>query len=535
MAGKPESADERPPVLVPDPVRKRALLLGLCAFVLSVVMLVPSALEVGPSWDEAYYMAFTDCIEAWVRSGMSLDEASLADTWGHEPEHNPHPPGIKVVSAVVRLLGASHLPFPLSYRLGPILFNALGLALIVYLIAAWVDVWTGVVAGGLLFLQPRFFAHAGFIATDMPVALAWLVVPLVFWRLCECPASARARWGWVLAVGLFWGVCTASKFPACLVFGPLLVWLLVRRRWRETRELGVAVALVVVVFLAVSPVHWVHPVGAVLDFVLYPFKGVQVAFWTYYLGRALQTPELPWHYVPVILGTTLVPVSLLALPFALLELGRKAEPSIRALGGLLALLLGTWLVLGLLHSTPKHDVIRQLLPLAVLLAFTGAFGVRWVSRFAGRRWPQVRRLPAVVAVACACLPAVSFSAYRNAGLSYYNVFTGGVQGADKVGLCSISYWLEQVDRDFTGAMNGTLPEGARITMEPNPAHLSFLQDKGWVRPDLVVVPTRERASFVLLVRNDGLMDLGVFRGVQYSIVERRVMGVPVARLFRIRQ
>ena len=466
---------------------------------------------------------------------MSLDEASLADTWGHEPEHNPHPPGIKVVSAVVRSLGACHLPFPLSYRLGPILFNALGLALVVYLVAACLGMRTAVVVWAFVFLQPRLFAHAGFIATDMPVALAWLVVPLVFWRLCEWPVSTREHWGWVLVAGLFWGVCTASKFPACLVVGPLCVWLLMRRHWRGLRALGVVVALVVVVFLAVSPMHWLHPVRAVLDFVLYPFRGVQVAFWTYYFGKALQTPDLPWHYVPVVLGTTLVPVSLLALPFAPFSFGRREGEAVRALGGLLALLLGTWLVLALLDSTPKHDVIRQLLPLAALLAFTGAFGVRWVSRFAGRTWVRNRRLPSVVAAVCVGLPLISLGAYRNAGLSYYNVFTGGVMGADRAGVCSISYWLEQVDRGFCEAMNGALPEGGRITMEPNPAHLAFLQDKGWVRPDLIVVPTRERASFVLLVRNDGLMDLAVFRGVQYPIVERRVMGVPVARLFRIRE
>jgi hypothetical protein len=63
-------------------------------------------------------------------------------------------------------------------------------------------------------------------------------------------------------------------------------------------------------------------------------------------------------------------------------------------------------------------------------------------------------------------------AYRPCYLSYYNLFVGGLGGANRIGL-EPTYWSDSFTRDFLEATVQNVPAGSRIDVTPVLHHLQL--------------------------------------------------------------
>lgn len=224
--------------------------------------------------------------------------------------------------------------------------------------------------GALLFVaatvfQPRVYGDVINATADAPVALAYLVLSLLAWRLAES-AEAERR---VLRAGLFgvYALATATKFTGFLAMAPVGAYFLWRKQWKEVAWAAGSVAAALVFFVATSPDHWHHPVEGIASYLTYPFTRSSVPIATFYEGKIFSF-ALPWHYFDVMTAVTTPLPILLALPFAPWA---RAQ---RTLHAALAFPLAFWLLLVHLPNTPRHDGVRQFLAVMPLLGAVATLG-----------------------------------------------------------------------------------------------------------------------------------------------------------------
>jgi hypothetical protein len=381
-------------------------------------------------------------------------------------------------------------------------------------------------------LQPRMFGHLMIAATDSPVAMSWLVLTLIVWRLDRTPVAAHRP---LLRLLLFvcLGMASATKITGFLVIFPLFAYLLFQRNYRESWWLVRAALFALIFVLIVSPPMWRHPLAGISHYLYYPFLRSTEAISSFYLGR-FYTFYLPWHYFTVITAVT-CPLILLLLLSGLLY-ARQAP-----LHGLLRVILfplGFWLILAHLPATPKHDGIRQLLsmyPFIGLLSWCGLMGWQWrlgrMTRLPGRRLLQ----PVLIPIILLSL-SIEIARVHPFELSFYNSLIGGIRGAEKKGF-EISYYLEAIHPDFIRRINPYLQNGKRICMMPPwPYLLERYRRQGLLTGDFIAleIPVGEKFDYLLMLRRRGYVKEELYAKVP-PLLEVTYEGVSLVKFSKARQ
>ena len=452
----------------------------------------------GLTWDETSYFLFSDTIRDWFLNHRSFDRSSLAVYWGYSTYHNPHPPFMKVLNALVSPLFVDRLPFPTSYRMANILYVSGCLALSWRLLRASFSFIMTLAALGFVCLQPRLFGHLMIAATDSPVAMSWLALTLIAWRLVRTPVPAHRP---VLRFCLFaiLAMAGATKITGFMVVAPLAVYFLSQRNFRECGWLALAALFALAFVPLVSPHLWSHPLTAVSDYLFYPLRRSQEAISTFYLGRIYKF-YLPWHYFFVMTAVTF-PVILLVLLSGLIHIRKIAHDGLLPA---VAIPLGFWLIIAHLPATPKHDGIRQLLslyPFLGLLSWFGLAGWQWRLREM-RGGKNDRLLQTGLVPVILMLLAAGVIRCHPFELSFYNPLIGGIRGAEKRGF-EMSYYLEAVHPDFIRTIDPYLVDGARVYMVPPWPQLLYRYKKhGLLTGDFTVVESRTgpRPDYLLIMR-----------------------------------
>jgi 4-amino-4-deoxy-L-arabinose transferase-like glycosyltransferase len=516
--------------LVPALVRHTLVFAGI------FLLLCLGARSVGVTWDEAIYFEFSDIIRHWARSGFPLSAAALHDAWAYNAVTNPHPPFMKILSAffAAAFPGAG---FPLSYRLGHVFFASAGLTLIHALLSGRFGGYRSLAGVLFILFQPRLFAEFFLGNTDGPVAIAWIVLALLAWRIQEDSGSKNKRW-WLL----FWavhGVATSTKLTGFLAALPVAAYYLAKRNKRALLLCLASFPLALVALAFFSPEYWHAPLSGIWSYLTYIFRrGHVMDVSTFFLwSRYGEHP--PPLYFPVMTALTAPPLTLLGallFPLAWREPGRKSL-ALALLPGLLA-----WLVLGMLPITPKHDGTREfaaLFPFLGLAAWLGFMSL--AAELALRHAAFRRRSAALLLLPAPLLAGAAAVAQSNPfELSYYNSLIGGLRGADQAGL-ELTYYLEALNGPTLRWMNENLPEGASVSLLPAwYLLLQTYQRKGLLRPDLRIVLNSpngqrvdlEQAQFVVLERRRSLLDDDAFfSGKEVWRVEHE--GVPLLRIVRL--
>ncbi|MCO5167423.1 MAG: hypothetical protein M9894_13835 [Planctomycetes bacterium] len=493
-AAPPAAAPAAPPPVAVGPDDRARLAAALLCGLLSFLALAWLAGAQGITWDEARdYLPWVQRFDEWV--GAVAREGGAAWTRARVDEGlaggDRHPHLFKLLGWLASTVAPDAVPFTVRCRLGTCALVAATLAFTLHRLAGrygWLPALGVVlaVAG-----QPRLLAHGSFLATDAPLACAFVVGVLA------CADADRRRRDlallYVAVAAAPWIKVTGLLLPAVLGAGCLLT-----RRPRLLVHLGLATALgLALMALTYPPWRLLELVALVRE------HAREHPLTVYFLGR-WYAGSPPWTWLPVMLVAVPPAGVTVTLVGGALALGARAW---RGRDPLHVQVLVACALLGLLFLlpwTPRHDGVRQALPLFALLGVAGGLGLglearAWLAR--GAPTPARRALAASLLL----LPASGLGAAwaaRPLLLSTFSGVVGGLRGAYHDLRLEPTYWLDAVTPAVLDELNEALPPGARLCM-PFPGEYPFrLHALGLLRPD--IAPCLDGEFVLLLNRTSAL-------------------------------
>ena len=358
---------------------------------------------------------------------------------------------------------------------------AVAFALLILMVGTWTSrregVLAGTVAAAAVALTPRLFGHAHFAALDMPTTLFFVAAVLA---VAEASRSGKT-WHFALA-GVVWGAAMLVRLHGLLLAPPVIVWLIWRLRRRSVWPLSAWFAAGTATLFVGWPWLWLDPVGR---FVQYLASGPdRMSLQVFYWGQIWADRDVPWHYPWVMFAVT-VPLGLLLLGMLGLwsecvagriacrgthDTQRASLPVAREdfhRNGDCGLIAGTMFFLLLLFSwtgVPVYDGVRLFLMVFPLWAIWVGIGARWLTDRLISAWKTPRVIFAAIG-AFVAIQGIGLVIYHPCHLSYYNLLTGGLAGANKLGF-EATYWGDSV-REPLLAEGVRLSDGSPILFAPN--------------------------------------------------------------------
>jgi 4-amino-4-deoxy-L-arabinose transferase-like glycosyltransferase len=458
---------------------RRAAVVG----VLTALILLLTAANIGVTWDEPTYIAAAESYNEWFHRLVFgphgvLHPSVIDSAWGINVEH---PPLDKEVSGLVWGVTRSLFGDLLAHRLTNILLFSLMAALMYHMVSEELGGVAGIASVAALLAMPRFFFHAHLAALDVPAACMIMIVTYVFWRTKE---SARIRY--TLGLGIVWGLAIATRINALLILPVLFLWaLLFRRKGYLLLRLIISVAVALPVFFFLWPWLYYDTADRLKEFVKV------VTSWPipeYYLGQNFM--HLPWHF-PFVMAAAVIPlgISLLCLLGILRAALRRRD---RAFGFLL--ILGALAYLAIVSSgwTKVYDNDRMLMPAFPFLSILAGGGFGWLVKLISvlvQRLHLPRLSTAGLAVAAACAvwipPVRSMISLAPYWLSYYSETVGSLPGAAALGL-ETTYWCESY-REAVQYINDTAKPGDTVwVLSSSIDVLVYYQRQGILRKDVML-------------------------------------------------
>jgi len=447
------------------------LLISLAATAAVIATLGPSGCAPGVTCDEPYHVA------AGKRLVGAIEEQGLGFFWPENIRRNfPWREGGPPVQGPLGhyILGWMHRPFdpapgePAAISIAGARFApAICFGLTVLLVGLWTvriaGPLAGTVAAAAVALSPRLFAHAHLASLDT-------ITTLFFVAALAAVAKVRGGTGtWQFAgAGAVWGLAVLVRLHGLLLVPPVVAWLAWRFRRRAWLPLLLWFSTGACVVVLLWPWLWLAPFEHFRQYVA--GGSDRQPLHLFYLGQVWIDRDVPWHY-PTVMFLFTVPLGFLALgglglwavrPWHRDPVGEKdGRAGARAAAGRrghqpaapgapdrgeLGLAAATFLFVLLVFSwpgVPVYDGVRLFLMVLPLWAIWVGVGARWLVE-----------LP-LAAGRCACIPRrIALSVlllgqglgtllYHPCQLSYYNLLTGGLWGASRMGF-EVSYWGDAV-------------------------------------------------------------------------------------------
>jgi 4-amino-4-deoxy-L-arabinose transferase-like glycosyltransferase len=381
--------------------------------------------------------------------------------------------------------------YVLSGRLAPALAFAV---LVGFVVTETSRRWgrsAGLGAGWALLAMPRVFGHAHLAALDTFLSLFWTLALLSGARALQPPASLPT----MLGAGALWSLALLTKIQGWLLLPILAAWAAYTLRSR--RALGLMGAWTIAgvsLFVAGWPWLWFDSWNRWISYWSTSVRRNPIM--VEYFGRVSADRDLPWHYAWFYFAVT-VPIGLQLLGLYGLLAGCRDT-----FDRLPRLLMATIVVFLGLFSTRVAVYDGERLFLHVFPAWAMLIGLGF-SRI-WQRWGtgSARRILLTGFLLAQGFGTLALHPFQ---LSYYNSFTGGLAGAEKLGL-ELTYWSDAVDRELldqlarqcrpgeTAALVPTLYPGQGIltTTAPLLRRDIILQDEdGAIRSQWIVLSRRQ--------------------------------------------
>ncbi|MFK7777249.1 MAG: glycosyltransferase family 39 protein, partial [Gimesia sp.] len=332
----------------------------------------------------------------------------------------------------------------------------------------------GVMATASLICMPRLFGHAHIAALETVTALFYVVAVLAivqFWNTERPPTNKRACF-----TGLLLGLALLTKIQAVLIPIPVILWAFWKWRHKAIMPLLCWGGVGVLVFFAGWPWLWFDPINHLSEYLGRTTE--RAALYVDYFGVKYADRDLPWHYSWVMYFIT-IPVGLLALGFigsAKLVHSFKIDSQFRPNGEILLLLSLLWpLLLFSLPGITVYDGVRLFLmvfPLTAVLIGAGTVAaIDWLHKHLSKKL--------VVTTVGVLLLTQTYAtiSYAPCWLSYYSLLTGGLKGADTVGM-ELTYWGDSITAGMLEQAIEEIPENTVVHVAPilHPAYLQILQE-----------------------------------------------------------
>jgi len=472
-------------------MRRADWALAAALFVVALLVVAFTCHAYGPTYDEPHYAsAGIYYAQWWGRvargdfSALSRDAITAAWHFNHE-----HPPLQKTASGISQAIFGRTISGMTAIRLPSALWYALVIsALFMFLLPVWGRAGALLSALALATL-PRSFAHAHFVALDMPIA-CWFFVTAALTAV----ALERDSWKWAVLAGLAFGLALGAKVNAFFLPILLIPWGLIWYRPRWPKLLAVLLIGPAVFFLS-WPWLWIAPVAHLREYLAFHLGHAAYNVW--YLGHLYQ--HAPWHYPFVITAVTTPALVLLCavtgIPRCWPRRGVNPRKALLLLGLAVAILPSA------LPNSPKYNGERLFLPAFPLLCALAGGAFAWAQErianaMAGKR--DGARVTALATFGLATLVltsgvrgAVNLHPYQ---LAYYNELVGGTLGATMKGFETI-YW-GQVFQEGAGFFNTVSTPHPRVLVIPKGVIylLEFQQKAGNLRDDVRLTGDESEAA-----------------------------------------
>jgi hypothetical protein len=514
---------------------RQTLALAVVVGLTSTAVLAARAPEIGFPRDEGIYFDASRRYGAWVSELVRAPRRALAQAGRDRAfSHNrEHPPLMKLAAgASARALGPDEerpgsglISESAAMRLPAQALTGLCAAILFWIGASLgrarprLVAWSvGAVAAGWWLFAPRVAFHGSLHTFDAPIAVATLVVVLLYRR-------ARSSWRWSLGLGVALGLAVVIKHNALFIPFTLLAhhaWTLAAARRNGAHVPAAALAPPAFVSMAILaplvawacwPWMWTDPLERLSEYA--QFHAQHSYYNMEFLGVNYNRPPLPTAY-PWVMTLATVSSSLLALSLVGIVKGpgrRDADPTETTIAP-----WGRW------HDAqptdwPEHDrlliALFALFPLALIaLPTVPIFGgtKHWLTAYpfaawaAAWTWLRVERAtgwrpPTFTLATVAVLGPAAWSTLHAhpVGLSQYAPLVGGARGAAEAGL----------NRGFWGYAIGSVLDEAdaedRTRVYPHDIHPlaaeQYRRDGRWPTGWVQSPPERARAGFVFHERH----------------------------------
>ena len=527
--------------------RRRDLLIASAVALSCAVLLVATSGPIPIVWDEGDTIVRAEAIAAVatrpeadsVRDYVGLlgEEAN----WPYTTQREGHPPLAGIVIAVGWRLAPTWLDPLAQFRLGPIVLFSLAAGAMFYRLQRDYRAWpVSLFAVAVLLTMPRVFVHAHFATLDGPLTACWILAWTAF-------APARRDWRLAPLFGLAIGLTLGAKFTGWLAPVPFVFWAILYRDRDALKALAIGVPIALVVFVALNPPLWSHPIDGLRTFFELNLQradrpGLNIS--TQFFGRLYNLDHpLPWYNTLVWTAITISPLSLLFGCLGIVATLRRWQSD--RVSMLLVFQWATLVIVRALPIAPPHDAERLFLPsfaFFAALAGVGAGRALYRNSLLERDGPRIiaqgwAKVALTLALAAGLFDAVSYYPH---GLSYYNRLIGGLRGAVALGMEPTYYW-DSLDRPTLAWLATHTKKGSGLISSGDPTekiafaaapprNLELLKRWGL----LTTLPTEPGTFrwYVLQRRLSALQaaDLWLIENAQPAY-ERSLFGVPLLDVY----
>ena len=483
---------------------------------LTLVLLVATAPQIGLTWDEPAYIAASESYTEWFGELVSnpkqaLDQETIDSYW--EINHE-HPPVDKIWSGTVWRVARIVFDDLVAHRMGNMLLVAALVAMLYLTVATEYGRTAGFIAAAALLTLPRFFFHAHLAALDMPAAVMIFAVLFVFWRTKD----RTGLWS-TIGLGIVWGLAVATKVNAVFVMPILFLWLLIfKRELRLFVRLVLSSIIAFPIFLLSWP--WLYP--ALFERIDEYIRFITIDHWEigqFYLHEFHMPP--PWHF-PFVMLFAVVPLTLML--FCIVGVVRNVvEKKNRGLGTLLIFNALVPMIVLSIGESMVYDNERLFMPTFVYVAALAGIGLDWALSGIRNRLKRLKketliRPTTAILILLVFIPhlVLAVPLYPH-WLSYYSESIGSLPGARRMGL-ETTYWCETFAESLA-FINANAEAGDSVWTDPwSHDVMVYYQLQGRLRDDIWIA-TPPYASSIL--SQDAQLREQWYNDADYVVIQYR--------------
>jgi 4-amino-4-deoxy-L-arabinose transferase-like glycosyltransferase len=346
-------------------------------------------------------------------------------------------------------------------RIAPAIAFGVMTGLIVAATARNIGRVAAIAAGCAIVAAPRLFAHAHLAALDTFLCLFSIAALIAVDRALSRPKALVA----LTLAGFVWGLAILTKIPAWLLVPVVFLESLARLGFRRGL-IGFACWIFagIATFIGGWPWLWTHSFERIRAYFGTGIERIPLRveyFGTYYWDR-----EVPWHY-PWIYFVLTIPIGshLLGTIGAIRFAGSRAS---RSFARPFVITIAIFLIV---FSTrvPVYDGERLFLIVFPAYAVLIGDGFSAVWRALAGRFVKIR----VGLIAFMLIQFYGTIAYHPFQLSYYNMISGGLKGAERLGL-EPTYWGDTVDRVLLDELANRARPGETVSLVPTLHHIQAI-------------------------------------------------------------
>ena len=312
--------------------------------------------DYGVTSDEPIYQEAATEIKKWLEIPFQemINKSSIEKYWKTDPARNVHPSGTKLLYIIAQKL----IFWEKNYYRQNAIFNIIFFGFSIVIFMYWYfngNFINCLIALLILLTIPRFFAHAHFPATDIPMS-SFLILLIV-----SMDRTFKEKYFWLS--GIILGIFFSFKITSVLLILPVILAYLVWYRGKFYRTISRFFIIFLVgaaVFYTLNPDYWLEPYSRIKEFIAQSSTRKEWTPFTVLFGGKFYQYRAPYYY-PFTMFLITTPI--LHIIFMLAGLWASSKYFFKEKKTLLILLCSiTPFIILALPVSPAHDGIRYLLP-----------------------------------------------------------------------------------------------------------------------------------------------------------------------------